>query len=157
VSDDGLGFNPVECFGVVGVASTGAYDAAEVSGHDPADPDGVTERKDVRLMVGREFEPIGFDAMVGLVSRCSRFTTAADSTYTVNIIEDSRSANGPQRFRYSLTSTLSGVPTDATQTEYFSYARQSGLILTGSASAGHQQAFDAVFEYTLRRISDRAA
>jgi hypothetical protein len=31
------------------------------------------------------------------------------------------------------------------------------LILTGSASAGHQQAFDAVFENTLRRISDRAA
>ena len=29
VSDDGLGFSPVECFAVFGVASTGAYDAAD--------------------------------------------------------------------------------------------------------------------------------
>jgi hypothetical protein len=91
--------------------------------------------------------------MIGLVSRCSRFGTAGAGSYAVNIIEDSRPSDGPQRFRYSLTSTLSAEPADLTQTEYFSYARRFGLILTGSASTGHQQAFDALFEHTLNRIS----
>ncbi|BBX96648.1 hypothetical protein [Mycobacterium lacus] len=113
-----------------------------------ADPDGVADRKDIRLMVGREFDPAGFDAMIALVSRCSRFTTAGAGAYTVTILEDSRPADGPQRFRYALTSTLSGKPADATRTEYFSYARRSGLILTGSASSGHQQAFGALSERT---------
>jgi hypothetical protein len=109
---------------------------------------------DADLMVGREFDPIGFDAMIALVSRCSRFGTAGAGPYAVNIIEDSRPAGGPQRFRYSLTSTLSAEPADLTQTEYCSYARRSGLM-TGSASTGHQQAFDTLFEHTLNRISAR--
>jgi hypothetical protein len=47
VSDDGLGFDPAECFSVIGVASTGAFDAAEVFGHDPADPADVYDRRDI--------------------------------------------------------------------------------------------------------------
>ncbi|KZS84469.1 hypothetical protein B4U45_01280 [Mycobacterium persicum] len=154
VSDEGLGFSPVECFAVVGVASTGAFDAAEVFGHDPADPPEVADRRDIRLMVGREFDPTGFDAFTGLVSRCLRFSSAAVGSYEVRILEDSHSADGPQRFRYSITATIGGEP-DAARTDYYSYARTSGLILSGTASTGHQQSFDALFDSTLRRISNR--
>jgi hypothetical protein len=123
VSEDGLGFDPAECFSVIGVASTGAFDAAEVFGHDPADPADVYDRRDIRLMVGREFDPAGFDTMIGVVSRCSRFSSDAVGAYTVHILEDSRPAVGPQSFRYSLATAISGDPADATRTEYFSYAR----------------------------------
>nr|WP_306439432.1 hypothetical protein [Mycobacterium simiae] len=82
VSDEGLGFTPVKCFAVVGVASTGAFDAAEVFGHDPADPAEVADRSDIRLTVGREFDPTGFDAFTGLVSRCHQqpFDAVFDNT-----------------------------------------------------------------------------
>ncbi|OSC38958.1 hypothetical protein [Mycobacterium decipiens] len=155
VSDDGLGIDPIECFGVVGVASTGAFDAAQVVGHDTADPAEVADRTDIRLMVGREFDPRGFDAFVDLVSRCLRFSSTAAGSYTVRIHEDSRPTAGPQRFRYSLTTTITDEPANETRTDYYSYARTSGLILTGSASTGHQPAFDALFDSTLRRISNR--
>ncbi|ORB82653.1 hypothetical protein B1987_00880 [Mycobacterium kansasii] len=153
VSDEGLGFSPAECYAVVGVASTGAFDAAEVFGHDPADPAEVADRRDIRLMVGREFDFTGFDAFTGLVSRCLRFSSAVGS-YTVRIVEDSHPAGGPQRFRYSITATVGGEP-EATRTDFYSYARSSGLILSGTASTGHQQPFDALFDGTLRRISNR--
>jgi hypothetical protein len=151
VSDDGLGVSPVECFAVIGVASTGAYDAAEVFGREPTDAAGASDPKDVHLMIGREFDPIGFDTMIGVVSRCSGFTSAAVGSYTVRIIEDSRPADGPQRFRYSLTTMLSGEP-PVTRTDYYSYARRQGLILSGSASTGHQQVFDTLFDKSLSRI-----
>lgn len=153
--DEGLGFNPAECFAVVGVASTGAFDAAQVLGHDPADPAEAAGRKDIRVTVGREFDAAGFDAVVGLVSRCLQFSSAAVVSYSVHILEDSRPDSGPQRFRYSLTTNLGGGLADETRTDYYSYARQSGLILSGSATAGHQQAFDALFDTTLQRISAR--
>ncbi|MEQ0682650.1 hypothetical protein ABLO03_10005, partial [Mycobacterium tuberculosis] len=35
------------------------------------------------------------------------------------------------------------------------YGRTSGLILTGSAGSGHQQALDALFDITLQRIVER--
>ncbi|GAB7142290.1 hypothetical protein [Mycobacterium riyadhense] len=155
VSDEGLGFDPVECFSVVGVASTGAFDAAEVFGHDPADPPEVADRRDIRLMVGREFDPAGFDTFTGLVSRCLRFSSAAVGSYTVRILEDAHPSTGPQRFRYSITTTIGGDPADATRIDYYSYARTSGLVLTGTASDGHQQSFDALFDSTLRRITER--
>lgn len=62
VFDEGLGFDPIECFGVVGVASTGAFDAAQVFGHDPAAQVAVADGKDILLTVGREFDRSGFDA-----------------------------------------------------------------------------------------------
>ncbi|QUR67709.1 hypothetical protein [Mycobacterium spongiae] len=153
VYDEGLGFRPAECFGVVGVASTGALGAVRVFGHDPADPPEVAHRKDIRLMVAREFDSSGFDALVDLVSRCLGFSNAAAASYTVRILEDSRPDAGAQRFRYALTTTVGGEPTEATRTDYYAYARQSGLILSGSASAGHQDAFNDLFEATLRRIA----
>jgi hypothetical protein len=155
VHDDGLGFNPAECFPVIGVASTGVFHVAEVSGHDPADPADVSDREDIRLTVGREFDPAGFDALIGLVSRCSRFTSAAVGGYAVQVLEDSRPDTGLQRFRYSLTTTMSGEPADVSRTDYYSYARVSDLILSGSGSIGHQQAFDALFDNTVRRIATR--
>jgi len=153
VSDEGLGFTPAECFSVVGVASTGAFDAAEVFGHDPADSPDVADRRDIRLMVGREFDPAGFDAFTGLVKRCLHFNSAAVGSYAVNILEDSHPSSGPQRFRYSITATIGGDPADATRVDYYSYARASGLVLTGTASTGHQQSFDTLFDITLRRIT----
>lgn len=153
VSDEGLGFAPAECFSVVGVASTGAFDAAEVFGHDPADSPDVADRRDIRLMVGREFDPAGFDAFTGLVKRCLHFNSAAVGSYAVNVLEDSHPSSGPQRFRYSITATIGGDPADATRVDYYSYARASGLILTGTASTGHQQSFDKLFDITLRRIT----
>lgn len=152
VSDEGLGFTPAECFSVVGVASTGAFDAAEVFGHDPADSPDVADRRDIRLMVGREFDPTGFDAFTGLVKRCLHFTSAAVGSYAVNILEDSHPTDGPQRFRYSITATIGGEPADATRVDYYSYARTSGLVLTGTASTGHQLPFDALFDSTLHKI-----
>lgn len=155
VFDEGLGFDPIECFGVVGVASTGAFDAAQVFGHDPAAQVAVADGKDILLTVGREFDRSGFDAFVGLVSRCLRFGSAVAGSYTVRILEDSRPTAGPQRFRYSLTTTISAEPADETRTDYYSYGRTSGLILTGSAGSGHQQALDALFDITLQRIVER--
>lgn len=155
VSDEGLGITPAECFSVVGVASTGAYDAAEVFGHDLADPPDVAARRDIRLVVGREFDPSGFAAFTGLVSHCLQFSSAAAGNYTVRILEDSHDGAAPQRFRYSVTTTIGGDPPDETRTDYYSYARTQGLILTGAASTGHQQPFDALFDGTLQRISKR--
>lgn len=155
VSDEGLGFNPVECFSVLGVASTGAFDAAEVFAHDLADPQEVADRRDIRLMIGREFDPAGFEAFTGLVSRCLHFSSTAAGSYAVQILENSRPAREPQRFRYSITTTIPGEPAEQTRTDYYSYARTSGLILTGMASTGHQQTFDALFDGTLRRIATR--
>jgi hypothetical protein len=156
VSDEGLGFNPAECFSVVGVASTGAFDGAEVFGHDASDPAEVADRRDIRLRVGREFDPAGFDAFTGLVNRCLRFSSSAIGSYSVRILEDSRPAGAPQRFRYSITRTIGEDPLpDDTRIDYYSYARTSGLILTGTASSGHEQPFDALFDSTLHRISNR--
>jgi hypothetical protein len=154
VSDDGLGFSPTECFTVFGVASSGAYDAAEVFGHDSAAPEGVSDPKDVQLRVAREFNPVGLDALIGVVSRCSQFTSASGSSYTLRVIEDSRPTGGPQRFRYSVTTSM-GSESGLTQTDYLSFARQSGLILSGSANTAHQHVFDTLFDNTVRRISAR--
>jgi hypothetical protein len=155
VSDDGLGFSPAECFAVFGVSSTGAYDAAEVFGHDQADPEEASNPRDVHLMVAREFDTVGFNSLVGVVTRCSRFTSATAGSYAVRILEDSHGGAGPQRFRYSVTTTLGAEPAPVTRTDYFSFARQSGLILSGSASTDHQQIFDSLFDNTIRRISAR--
>ena len=155
VSDEGLGITPVECFSVIGVASTGAFDAAEVFAHDPAGAPDVAARRDVRLMIGREFDPAGFERFTGLVSKCLQFTSIAAGSYTVRILEDSHAGAAPQRFRYSVTTTIGVDPSDETRTDYYSYARTSGLVLTGTASNGHQQTFDALFDSTLKRIADR--
>lgn len=155
VNDEGLGITPAECFAVVGVASTGAFDAAEVFAHDLSDPPDAAARKDIRLMVGREFDPAGFDAFTGLVSKCLQFTSVAAGSYTVRILENSHIDGAPERFRYSVTTTIGADPTDETRTDFYSYARTSGLVLTGTGSTGHQQAFDALFDSTLQRITKR--
>jgi hypothetical protein len=153
VNDEGLGINPVECFSVVGVASTGAFDAAEVFGHDLAGASDTAARRDIRLVIGREFDPAGFDSFTGLVSRCLQFSSAAAGSYAVRILEDSHNDGAPQRFRYSVTTTIGVDPSDETRTDYYSYARTSGLVLTGTASTSHEQTLDALFDSTLRRIA----
>lgn len=148
-----LDFKPDECFEVIGVGLTGAFKTAEVSGHDPANPVKNSDREDIRVMVGREFNTAGFDEMIAQVSRCLNFT-ASSERYALRIIEDSRPAADVQRFRYVLARSAGARSALATGTEYFSYARTPGLILSGSGDAGHRQSFDALFDNTLRRIRD---
>jgi hypothetical protein len=147
-----LSEEPAECENV-GELAVGTSPAAEVAGHDPADPpEFLPDRRDIRLTIAREFNRGGFDAMIHLVSRCSRFTSGGVIIYTVRVLEDSHPANGPQRFRISrTTAAASGDPTVA-RTEYFSYAHRSGLVLIGYGRNDNQQLLDTLFDDTLRRI-----
>jgi hypothetical protein len=147
-----LGASPAECANL-GELATGALGGAEVSGYDRAGrPSLRYEPRDIRLTVAREFNLDGFDAMIPRVFRCSRFTFAQTIIHTVRVLEDSRPASGPQRFRISVTIRSSDEPPSVMRTEYFSYARLSRLILVGFASTGNQQLLDALFDNTLRRI-----
>lgn len=148
-------FTPQECEGLGTVLSTGAFRAAEVSGDAPA-PRGRAERQRIRLIIGREFDPAGFADMVDLVSRCPNSTwlirPGDEIRYTVRILENTYPDGGPQRFRYALTTAVDGHRTGQPRTEFFSYARVAGLVLSGSGSAGHQQEFDELFDHTLSRL-----
>ncbi|OHV02524.1 hypothetical protein [Mycobacterium talmoniae] len=149
-----MGFKPEECATVIGVADTGDMRAAEVSGQNPAR---ASEFADISLTIGREYNPAGFDDMIALISRCLRSTATTGPfqfRYTVAILEDTHPTDGPQRFRYSVTTHYPG-PDAKTHTEYYSYARVSQLVLSGSGSDGHQQLFDPLFDDTLRRIRVR--
>jgi len=147
-------FTPQECEGLGTVLSTGAFRAAEVSGHAPAAPANRAERRGIRLIIGREFDPAGFAAMVALVSRCPdsvwQVRPGDQIRYRVQILE-----NSSQRFRYALTTASDGHQPGDADTEYFSYARAAGLVLSGSGSAGHRQEFDGLFDNTLSRLHDR--
>jgi hypothetical protein len=149
---DGIGPEPAEC-AHLGELAVGASDAAEVSGRNPADPpEFIPDRQDLRLTIAREFDRGGFRTMIDLVSRCSRFDSGGVVIYTVRVLEDSRPANGPQRFRIvETTAAASGNPTVA-RTEYFSYARTLGLVLIGYCRNDNQQLLDTLFDSTLRRI-----
>jgi hypothetical protein len=145
---DALAYRPSECFQVALGLATGSFGVATVAEHDPADRSYLPESTDIRVEIGREFEPAVFDDMTTRLPRCSHFIDEFASQNTVRILEDVHPANGPWRLRYSVTSDLG--------TDYYSYARASGLILTGEAKDGHQQLLDALFENTLRRILARA-
>ena len=137
----------------VGEFAAGTSPSVVISAHNPADPpEFIADRPDVRLSIAREFDRGGFDAMIDLVSRCSRFTSGGVIIYSVRVLEDSRPANGPQRFRIvETTASASGNPSVA-RTEYFSYARISGLVLTGYGRNDNQQLLDDLFDSTLRRL-----
>ncbi len=149
---DGIGPEPAEC-AHLGELAAGARDTAEVSGLNPADPpDSRFDPRSIRLSIAREFNRGGFDAMIDLVSRCSRFTSGGVLIYTVRVLEDSRPANAPQRFRIVETQAAASGNPRLTRTEYFSFARTSALILTGYARNDNQQLLDTLFDSTLRRI-----
>ena len=156
----GLGIRPADCFAVIGGAQVGDSAAADVSGHDPADPPVHSDRRDIRLRIGREYNPVGFDDMIALVSRCLRFTanpsTRFSVSYSVRILESSRPAGGPEQFRYALTTQFAAPGRTSRSEDYFSYARMAGLVLSGSGSDGHQQIFDATFAKVLNRIRTAA-
>lgn len=149
--DGALGHDPAECANVNDLAP-GIAGGAEIAGRDPADrPESPGQHPDVRLRIGREFNQSGFDAMTALMSRRSRFTFADTINHTVHVIEDSRSVNGPQLFRISVTTTL-GNSTDAARTQYFSFAQPSNLVLIGDATTSNQHALDVLIENALHRI-----
>jgi len=142
---------PAECANME-TPTTGTIDV-EVTGRNPADRfSAATGSPTVRLSLGREFDRSGFDAMVSLASRCSRFSFAGFFTHTIRILEDSRPANGPQRFRMVLTTTSGRQSAEGARTEYFSFARTAGLVLSGSDLNGKQQLLDTLVANTLRRI-----
>ena len=121
---------------------------------NPADPPDSPLRhpRSIRLSIAREFNRGGFDAMIDLVARCSRFTSGGVLIYTVRVLEDSRPANAPQRFRIVETQAAASGNPRVARTEYFSFARTSALILTGYARNDDQQLLDTLFDSTLRRI-----
>jgi hypothetical protein len=145
---DALAYHPPECFQVGLGLATGSFGVAAISEHDPADPSFLPSRTDIRVEIGREFDAKVFDDMTMRLPRCSHFIDEFRSQNTVRILEDVHPANGLRRLRYSVTSDLG--------TDYYSYARVSGLILTGEAEDGHQQLLDGLFENTLRRAVAKA-
>jgi hypothetical protein len=150
-----LGDDPAECSNV-GELGAGSIPAAEVSGRNPADPpDFLPDPQDIRVTLAREFDRGGFTAMIDLVSRCSRFNSGGLLIYTVRVLEDSRPANGPQRFRIVKTTAASNGDPSVAGTEYYSYARTSRLILIGYARDGNEGLLDTVFDNTLRRMASR--
>jgi hypothetical protein len=149
---DGIGPEPAECAHLDELA-VGASDAAEVAGLNLADPpDSRFNPRSIRLSIAREFNRDGFDAMIDLVSRCSRFTSGGVLIYTVRVLEDSRPANAPQRLRIAETTAAASGNARMAKTEYYSYARTSGLVLIGYARNDNQQLLDTLFDSTLRRI-----
>jgi len=136
-----------DCIGIMVTGSTGVFTSAEVSGGAPAGSSTSYDHKDIDVKLGREFNPVGFDTLVRHVYQCLNPSSAR----TVRIFEDSRPAGGPQRFRYAVTTTSGHI----THTDYYSYARVSALIFSGSATDGHQPLLDTLFEDTLRRIRQR--
>lgn len=152
----GFTIMPQECQGLNTVLSTGGFNAAEVSGYRPGAPQSPAGHPRIRLMVGREFNPAGFAAMTARVSRCPSWVLQIRPGdrigYRVQILENSSPAGGPQRFRYALTTTPDEDEPGGPYTEYFSYARASGLVLSGSGTAVHQQEFDGLCEDTLSRL-----
>lgn len=150
---EGLGADPAECENV-GELAVGTSADAEVAAADPAGPPSYSfEPRDIRLSLAREFNRAGFDAMISRVAGCARFTYAQTIIHTVRVLEDSRPANGPQRFRISVAIKSSDEPPSVLRTEYFSYARVSRLILIGFASTGNQHLLDTLFDNTLRRLT----
>ena len=152
---DRFGDDPAECSNV-GELGIGSSPAAEVSGHNPADPpDFLPDPQDIRVTLAREYNHHGFDTMIDLVSRCSRFTSGGLLIYTVRVLEDSRPPNGPQRFRILKTTAAVSGDTSVAGTVYFSYAQTSRLVLIGYARDGNEELLDTVFDNTLRRIASR--
>ncbi|HEY9304213.1 MAG TPA: hypothetical protein VIO95_07980 [Mycobacterium sp.] len=141
-------YRPSECFQVALGLATGSFGVATISEHDPADPSSLPGSSDIRVEVGREFDPSVFDDMATRLPRCSHFIDEFGYRNTVRILEDVHSADGQRHLRYSVTSDLG--------TDYYSYSRVSRLILTAEAKDGHQPLLDDLFENTLRRILARA-
>jgi hypothetical protein len=149
---DPYGAEPAECRNV-GELGVGATAASAVSAHNPADPPQyVPELVDIRLTIAREFNRDGFGAMIDLVSRCSRFDSGNILIYTVRVLEDSRPNSGPQRFRIEKTTAAADGSPSVARTDYFSFARTSGLILIGYGRNGNQQLLDTEFDSALNRI-----
>jgi hypothetical protein len=146
------GFNldrPAECADLNEYAA-GENPGAEISGYVPAAPTDPGYGRDVRLSLGREFDQDGFGTVISLARRCSRYTIGGTTVRTVQIVEDSRPANGAQRFRISLNDwTLGRV----VYTRYVSFARVDRLILTGTATDHNRDTLDNLFDATLRRMS----
>lgn len=141
---------PGECADVEYGASPDTSIAVDVGAEVPTAIAPSPYPSDVRLMIGREFRPKGFDEMIARVSRCATFITQPFSTHcTARILEDRRRPGEPQIFRYSVTTDFGG---GHTRVRYYSYARTSRLILSGESIEADRDVFDRLFAETMIRI-----
>jgi hypothetical protein len=149
------GYQPLECHEVAYGIRTGSYPAATVDEHDPADRS--TSRipsSDILMQVGREFRPDVFDDMRALVARCAHFHARfPDFDFTTRIVEDTRPADAPQRFRYTVTVTSGRNPVYPITSRDYAYARFDHLIVSANATVGHQQMLDHFFAATVQRLA----
>jgi hypothetical protein len=144
-------YDPAECEDVQ-TDPTGTVNAVEVSGRDPANQATYPGASDITVGISREFNPAGFQAMITRAARCTHFTFDAVLSLNLTVLQDSRPDNGVRIFRFAVTSTDPSHPEQTPTTEYHSYATQSALIVSATASSGHQKELDTLFDSTVRRI-----
>jgi hypothetical protein len=149
----------VECHEVPNGLRTGSYPAATVDEHDPGDRS--TSRipsSDILMDVGREFRPEVFDDMRALVLRCAHFHARFPGLdFTTRIVEDTRLADAPQRFRFTVTVTWGRNPVHPITTHDYAYARFDHLIVSADATVGHEQMLDHFFADTVQRLTTARA
>jgi hypothetical protein len=106
------------------------------------------------MNVGREFRPEVFDDMRTLVLRCAHFHARFPGfDFTTRIVEDTRPADAPQRFRYTVTVTWGRNPVHPIATHHYAYARFDHLIVSADATVGHEQMLDHFFADTVQRLT----
>ena len=153
------GYQPLECHEVAYGIRTGSYPTATVDEHDPGDRS--TSRypsSDILMNVGREFRPDVFDEMRTLVLRCAHFHARfPDFDFTTRIVEDTRPADAPQRFRYTVTVTWGRNPVHPIASHHYAYARFDDLIVSANATAGHEAMLDHFFADTTQRLTTARA
>lgn len=149
------GYQPLECHEVAYGIRTGSHPSATVDEHDPADRS--TSRSyssDILMSVAREFRPDVFDDMRTLVRRCGHFHARfPDFDFTTRIVEDTRPADAPQRFRYTVTVTWGHNPVHPITSRDYAYARLDHLIVSAEATVGHEQMLDHFFADTVQRLT----
>lgn len=149
------GYQPLECHEVAYGIRTGSRPSATVDEHDPADRSTSRIRSsDIRMRVAREFRPDVFDDARALVRRCGHFHARfPDFNFTTRIVDDTRPADAPQRFRYTVTVTWGQNPVHPIASRNYSYARFDHLIVSADATVGHEQMLDHFFADTVQRLT----
>ncbi len=150
------GYRPLACHEVAYGIRTGSRAAAIVDEHDPAGRSASRiPSSDILMNVGREFRPEVFDDMRDLVLRCPRIHARFPGfDFTTRIVEDTRPADAPQRFRYTVTVTSDR---ELIATRDYAYARFDHLIVSAEATAGHERLLDHFMAETVQRLTTAGA
>jgi hypothetical protein len=148
-------YRPADCGAVAYGIYPGAYPSATVDEHDPADRShSHLPASDIKMEVGREFNPDVFDQMRTLVLQCEHFHASNFGfDFTTSILEDTRPADAPQRFRYTMTVSWGQNPVHRLASDDYAYARFDHLIVSAKATAAHGPLLHQFFTDALRRIT----